>query len=237
MLLSFLIEQQAKLSLMQKELVVLSELKSQCEQFLFEQKKVPSFSSLLNLNNDLSILPHYVLDTDYYPIFHKKQQELSQNEDRALEKIFALFSSPLCDRWKEVLICKGDDQFALRTGFYQDEFDIYQSILMGFQGMTLYTEGLDVYQLQYLTEIARDYSFSLFFVIHNKQELDCVLETDAPYFILSSFDKKNFSKNNTPLYHLSPFVPKTASLFAMGPTDLIKEKKELALLGFSGLIL
>ena len=72
--------------------------------------------------------------------------------------------------------------------------------------------------------------------MHNREELNLVLETDAPYIIFSTYQKKNFSMQVSLLYNLSQFVPKSANLFALSSREILKDKKNLEGLGYSGLI-
>ncbi|MES2613843.1 MAG: hypothetical protein V4591_00340 [Bdellovibrionota bacterium] len=229
MLLEFFLAQQEKITQLQLATQSVDEIKIQCEKITTYKKN--TFSQFLQVSNEIKLIPHRILDEDYAKLFMK-------NSDTFLDDslLFAIFTSPLNDSWKEILACKAEDSFAIRTGFYRNEFDIYQSILFGFQGLTIFVSGLDVFQIQYLTEVAREYAFSLFFVVHDKKELNLVLETDAPYIVFSAFEKKNFSKNTSFLYNLSQFVPKSANLFALAPWEVTKDKKILQELGFCGLI-
>ncbi len=206
---------------------------------MLTQKNIPLLSNFFPSDSkskiQIKIIPHYISSEEYTSLFHISPQ-IDFPEKEKISEIFAVFSSPLNEDWKEVMACKGDEQFAIRTGFYRDEFEIYQSILMGFQGLTIYVAGLDLFQIQYLTEIARDYLFSLFFVVHNKEELNLVLQTDAPYIVFSAYKSKNFSIHTSIFYNLSQFVPKTANLFALAPREVLKNIKNFENLGYSGLI-
>ena len=228
MLLKFLLEQQKKLVENQKQTLPLENIMSQCEPYLSNQNN----NKFLHLLTESNTILHHVLDEEYFNLWKVKSKDGEINVQN--EKIFALFTSPLNENWKEIMATKGDYQFAIRTGFFQDEYEIYHSILMGFQGLSIYVLGLDVYQVQYLTEIAREYSFSLFFIVHNKDELNIVLQTDAPYIVFSSYEAKNFDLNVSFLYKLSQFVPKSANLFAIGNEELVKNKSKLLNLRYSG---
>ena len=253
-MIDFLLESQAKMTIAQKQVCLLDEIKEECLNLIANKKNKSSFSQIIETQDKLKIIPHYIPDEEYAFLFKenkKKSSILSSSHlsspglqmsspgltGGSIENVFALFTSPLNQNWQEAMTCQGDEQFAIRTGFYQDEFDIYQSILMGFQGLTIYVSGLDVFQLQYLTEVARDYSFSLFFVLHNKQELNLILQTDAPYLVFSVFQKKDFSIQNSLLYNLSQFVPKSANLFALATQDVLKDKKSLVEMGYCGVII
>lgn len=235
-MLEFFLSQQEKITRIQKNSHSIDELKEQCEKIILSKNFQSHLPQILDENKELNLIPHFIPDEDYCHLFQNKKSPFNTEKEKLSEKIFALFSSPLSDNWKEIMARKGDGYFALRTGFYQDEYEIYKSILMGFQGLTIYVTGLDCFQIQYLTEVARDFSFSILFVVHNKDELKLVLETDAPYLLFSTFEKKNFSIKSCILYNLSQFVPKTASLFAMSSCHILQDKKILSELGYRGLI-
>lgn len=236
MLLNFLIESQKNITQQEKELQPIEDLKIQCDKIISNKKFIPALPQILAASTEERIIRHHILDPEYFNLFHCMKERKFFQQEKISDNIFALFTSPLDESWKESMACLGDEQFAIRTGFFQDEYEIFKSILMGFHALTIYVTGLDYFQIQYLTEIARDYLFSLFFVIHSKEELNTILETDAPYFVFSTYQKKNFTVNPSLLYNLSQFVPRTANLFALGPSNLVKNKNELADLGYCGLI-
>ena len=234
-MLDFFIQNQAKISSFQKDLLDLEEIKEECLIKVRTKNKLNKLETYIDFSSsEIKLIPQLIPDPDFQKLYKINSFELQREKQDS--SLTSLFSSPLCEKWKESLACKGDNDFLIRSGFYQDEIDIYESILLGFDGLTLYVSGLDIFQIQYLTEVARDYYFSVFFVIHTKAELDIVLKTDAPYFIFSCYEKKNFNIDMSFLYKTSQFVPKSASLFAMVPEEVLKNKSTFKDLGFCGLI-
>jgi hypothetical protein len=234
MTLNFLLSQQNKISVLLKECESIENIKLICEEKFSHSAQLRSCLFKNKLTESFLVINHFIPDKDYHFLFQTTQEEkFIQNLS---DSFLAILTSTLSNSWQDIISRLSDHQFAIRTGFYQDEFEIYNTLLMGFHGMTIYIDGLDIFQIQYLTEIARDYFVTLFFVVHDKYELNLVLETDAPNIVFSTYNKKNFSFNQSILYNLSQFVPTTANLFALGPKYILNDKSNLIELGFNGAI-
>ena len=195
-MLDFFIQNQAKISSFQKDLLDLEEIKEECLIKVRTKNKLNKLETYIDFSSsEIKLIPQLIPDPDFQKLYKINSFELQREKQDS--SLTSLFSSPLCEKWKESLACKGDNDFLIRSGFYQDEIDIYESILLGFDGLTLYVSGLDIF---------------------------------------SCYEKKNFNIDMSFLYKTSQFVPKSASLFAMVPEEVLKNKSTFKDLGFCGLI-
>lgn len=236
MLLDFFLQNQVKISTTEEQIISIEKARSKCQEFLSSQEQNSSFSHFMRDCSDFKKVPHFISDTEYQPIFGKNYQDISV-QSAFQNDVFAIWTCAWNENWKEYLSCKTSSQISIRTGFFQQEWDIYASLLMGFQALTIYTTGLDHFQIQYLTEVGRDYGMAILFVVHNEIELRVVLETDAPYILVSSLHPKNFSHNPQPLIQLSPHIPKTMKAFLLGQTQHLSETTQLEEFGYKGILL
>ena len=233
-ILGFFLDQQKKLTELQIINCPLSDKRKLTDNYYLRNRTRVNFEHKLenlNKNNFLNIstIPHYIMDPDFCNIFHTKCEE---QENMQKEDIYCLFTSPLHENWQETISVKYEDSIILRSGFFNQEYEVYDSILNGFDGMFIYCQNLDKYQIQLLTETAREYHFTLIFIIHNKQELNVVLETDAPYIAISGFKSHNFEVDSTSLFQLANLIPKTANLMAWSHKLDENRKKLLNNIGY-----
>ncbi len=221
-ILNFFLDQQKKLTYIQINECSLYDKKKLADNYFLRNKLKLNFAHKLEYKREQSILsdqkntntifiPHYILDQDFCNLFHTKYKD---HENIQKEDIYCLFTSVLHKKWLETISIKYEDTMILRTGFFNEEYEIYDSILNGFDGMFIYCQGLDKYQIQYLTETAREYQFTLIFIINNKVELQAILETDAPYLAISGYKSHNFEIDTSIFFQLSNLIPKTAILMA-----------------------
>ncbi|WP_338635425.1 hypothetical protein [Spirobacillus cienkowskii] len=217
-LLNFFIEQQKKLTQIQKLDFSLQLKKEQAESLITKNKlnfnfklKIENLLQKNEFSQNFVTIPNYVTDSEFSSFFNTKT---ISSDDILINEIYSLFTSPLQENCNDFLLYKNDDCMVFRSGFFSDEYDLYESMLLGFDGMVVYSYGMDKYKIQLLTEIARDYHFTLMFIVHNKQEIREVLETDAPYIAISGFNPKTFEVDFSHFVHLSQYIPKTTNLIA-----------------------
>ncbi|KAB8031780.1 hypothetical protein [Fluviispira multicolorata] len=210
-MLDFFLSQQNNLTNLKEKNISLELIKEQCEINYFKKENLSSFSQAMKSSCKRKNIPHIILDQEFRTLFSANN---NIKFDAIEENIFSLFTSELSSHWKDLMICKSEESFVIRSGFYTNEYEIYESILFGFNGMMLYCKGLDKFKIQYFTEIGRDFHFSIFFIIQNKTELQTVLETDAPYFAISGFNPLSFSPDYNLLLNISNLIPKTAEIIA-----------------------
>lgn len=203
-------------------------LKKNIFSILIEEKLKKNINPNSPLENYLCI-PNMVLDNSFSTLFNSNENLSSNNIN---DDLYCLFTSPLSDSWKEILLFKPENSFIFRSGFYSQEYEIYDSILNGFDGLFIFCNDQDKYEIQLLTEIARDYLFTLIFVVSNKKQLNTVLETDAPYIAISSLNPITLKQEIQNLIQLANLVPKTATLMAWTKKIDKNEKKLLSQLGY-----
>jgi hypothetical protein len=237
--LHFFLEQQNKIIEFYLKEVSLSEKRNQAEIFYLRKKNLLSFEHQIEsffsheenskIKKNQMIIPNVVLDQSFCDLFR-----VSQNFESSplLNEIYCLFSSPIDFSWKNKIAMKSENSFVFRTGFFNHEYAIYDSILLGFDGLFVYTKNLDHFKIQYLLEVGRDFHFPLIFIVQTKKELQTVLETDAPYFVISGYASLNSRKDLALLCQLSNLIPQNSYLMAFCGHLEKKEKNLLHALGY-----
>jgi hypothetical protein len=107
----------------------------------------------------------------------------------------------------------------LRTGFLSTEFDVLETVALGFQGLCIHARVLDVYEIQLLTEICRDFRITLVAIADSQETLARVLESDCPYAGLWGYDSKSFAPNFSIVSKLSSKVPSSCYRIAFLPSQ------------------
>ncbi|WGL60583.1 hypothetical protein QEJ31_03075 [Pigmentibacter sp. JX0631] len=231
-ILQFFIEQQKKITNYQKHQLSIIDIRRKTEEY-FNKNLIDTCFSLKieqKINSSSSItIPNFISDEDFSKLF---QTERNFNAINTSDDLFCLFTSPISLDWKEYLIHKSNNSLVFRTGFFTEEYEIYESIIHGFNGLILYCFSQDVYEIQLLTEIAREYKFTLIFLIHDKNQLFTVLESDAPYFAISGINSCNFKNNIQNLIKLISFIPSSAKKIAWINKLEKKEKQILQQVGY-----
>ena len=233
-ILSFFLEQQKKITNLKIKECSLFDKKRLADNYFSRNKAKINFqqkleqkleNSIFKKKDNLSsvVIPHLIVDQEFCHLFQAKF-EIQKNIQK--EDIYCIFTSPLSEEWIEVISIKYEDSLIFRTGFFEQEYEIYDSILHGFDGMFVYCQGLDKYKIQYLTETARQYNFTIVFIIHNKYELQTLLDTDAPYLAISGYKAHNFELDTSVFFQLSNLIPKSANLMAWAG-KLKNDKKKL----------
>ncbi|MGY3805270.1 hypothetical protein ACWNT8_14495 [Pigmentibacter ruber] len=231
-ILDFFIEQQKKITNLQKQQLSITEIRKKTDEY-FKKNLIDTCFSLkieqkINTSSWVTI-PNYINDEDFSKLFQTKRNlvELTPSDD-----LFCLFTSPINFDWQQYIIQKSNNSLIFRTGFFTEEYEIYDSILQGFNGLIIYCNMQDVYEIQLLTEIAREYKFTLIFLIHNKKQLFTVLESDAPYIAISGVNSDNFKNNMQNLIQLSSFIPSSAKRIAWINNLEVKDKQILQQVGY-----
>ena len=227
--MQFFIEQQKKITNLQKHHLSITDIRKKTDECFNKNLIDTSFSFKIEqkINTSSSItIPNYISDEDFSNLF---QTERDFNAINTSEDLFCLFTSPISIEWKEY---KSNNSFVFRSGFYTEEYEIYESIIQGFNGLVLYCYSHDVYEIQLLTEIAREYKFTLIFLIHDKKQLFTVLESDAPYIAVSGINSNNFKNDIQNLIKLVSFIPSTARKIAWINKLDPKEKVILQQVGY-----
>jgi hypothetical protein len=74
--------------------------------------------------------------------------------------------------------------FIIRCGFLTQASDILWAADLGFSGIQIHAQGLDLFELQLAIELARDCRLSPVVSVSSFAELELVLQTDAPHIAL-----------------------------------------------------
>ena len=163
-------------SLQQK--MSLSRLKEKAYQSI--KTRLP-LSHTLNLIGKKACFKEYIQD----PLYAEASSCLVSDVYQTTEPIFAVFDKGDADL-EPYFFSDLPSFYIFRSGFFSQEYDIYTSVLKGFQGMFFsLTPDIDLWTLQYFIEIARDINFVLLPVVETERHLELIKETDTPYFMVS----------------------------------------------------
>lgn len=124
--------------------------------------------------------------------------------------------------------------FVMRYGFFESELDIIESALLGYRGIVFFALRLDVYLLQYLTELCRDFKMSCVLVAESEESLDRILQTDCPYIGLWGRNPGDWQLRWDIFESLASRIPSNCYSFAFAPQLTAVQKQRLADLKFCG---
>jgi hypothetical protein len=179
--------------------------------------------------------PEFVFDEEFRSALHKPVRELSALSDA---KGCACFLPPdagilnleigATAQAMEFLAAVPSKIPCIRTGFLSTEFDVWESIALGFNGLCVHARVLDLYEIQLLTEICRDYKTSLIAIADSRETLARVLESDCPYVGLWGYNPNTFAPDFSGLSKMAPKVPSTCQKIAFLPGADAAEMQLLA---------
>lgn len=86
---------------------------------------------------------------------------------------------------------------AIQFGFFTHESDVLQSRICGFDAITIHADVLDLFEMQYIVEVCRDYRMSCILVVSNRNSLENALQTDCPYIAIWAYLSESFAFDNT----------------------------------------
>jgi hypothetical protein len=205
----------------------ISELRALATENLEQRKLQPSrYLSDVFASKKCTPIPEFVFDCDFQvPLKRapRKATALPENGACALflppeQGLFSL-EEESSRTWKEFLNGLSSTQICLRTGFLSTEFDVLETVALGFQGLCVHARVLDVYEIQLLTEICRDYRITLVAIADSQEALARVLESDCPYAGLWGYDSKSFAPSFSLVSKLSSKVPSTCYRMAFLPSE------------------
>ncbi len=216
MLVDFFLEQQRKILELQQAEVTLEILKKSCQKLRsYNTRKISLLKSMAQGFSPV-FFPCYICDEEFRVLFgisqhQKKEVVLPTNVlscvANTYEDMFALFASPLSEFWKSYLVQKRTGAYSIKFGFFQCEYSIYLALSEGFQAITLFTQGLDRYQIQYFTEVGRDAQIDVIFLVQTQQQMLEFLESDAPYMAFLAYEPSSFQVNHTLLSQCAHLIP------------------------------
>jgi hypothetical protein len=115
----------------------------------------------------------------------------------------------------------------VRSGFIQSEYLVYESLLLGYDGVCVHARGLDRYTMQFLLELCRDLGLIFIPLAESRESLDEILETDAPTVGIWSYRARDLQPDWRVFTNLESHIPKNCQTFVFMPRP---NEKELALL-------
>lgn len=249
----FLLEAQSRVTSLQERQYSLIEMRSRAEDFLknvsqkltaplFFQSSVPSKLPMriceFIMGKELQTLFRIVGETE--DEINLENFIKPKNQDTS-----AILLPPgywLRDQWSgceesflqsyATAIAAGNS-FLFRTGFLSSEFEIYESLLLGFRGISMHATTLDEFQIQFLTEVCRDFKMCLIWLVEDKEVLNRVLKTDAPYLAIFLAPDEKGERNLTVLRALAPKIPNSCPKIAFLPGARPNEMKYAYASGFT----
>lgn len=96
----------------------------------------------------------------------------------------------------------------LRKDFIFDPYQVYESRAMGADSLLLIAAILSQHQLNELLSLSREMGMECLVEIHNKSELDMVLQCNARIIGINNRDLTTFNVDLTTTGHLKPLIPK-----------------------------
>jgi hypothetical protein len=107
----------------------------------------------------------------------------------------------------------------VRCGFLSEQAEILMTAELGFSGVQIHAADLDVFQLQFLIELARDCRLTPMVSVENEKQLETVIGTDAPHIILCCMKDSGYEAALRFVQQSIPQLPEncTKSLIT-GPT-------------------
>jgi hypothetical protein len=115
----------------------------------------------------------------------------------------------------------------MRSGFIQSEYLIYESLLLGFDGVCVHARGLDRYTLQFLLELCRDLGLIFIPLAESRESLIEILETDAPTVGIWTYRARDLQPDWSVFTGLESHIPKNCQTFVFMPRP---DEKALSLL-------
>ena len=126
----------------------------------------------------------------------------------------------------------------LRKDFIIDKYQIYESRYYGADAILLIASILTIQQLDQFIETAGSLGMDCLVEIHNKEELDKVLETKTKIIGINNRDLKTFKVDLNTTLSLLRFIPEdkivvSESGISTGNIDQLKDKVDAVLIGSS----
>jgi hypothetical protein len=179
--------------------------------------------------------PEFVFDADFVSLLKKPERAL-----KALSgaKGCACFlppeagilnlEAPSMSTVIEFLSVVPSDMPCIRTGFLSTEFDVWESIALGFNGLCIHARHLDLFEIQFFTEICRDFKMSLVAIAESRETLSRIIESDCPYVGLWGYNVNTFAPDFAALSKMASKVPSTCLKVAFLSGDSHSEVEMLS---------
>ncbi|MCK9267480.1 MAG: indole-3-glycerol phosphate synthase TrpC [Alkaliphilus sp.] len=125
----------------------------------------------------------------------------------------------------------------LRKDFIIDSFQIYQSKVLGTDAILLISTILTKRQLTDFQKIAKVLGLCCLVEVHNKEELDIVLETDAEIIGINNRNLRDFTTDIRNTEDLIKFIPNNKIVISESGINSQKDMDYLKSLGVSGVLI
>lgn len=106
---------------------------------------------------------------------------------------------------------------AVQFGFFTHESDVLQSRICGFDAITIHADVLDLFEMQYVVEVCRDYRMSCVLVVSNRVSLETALQTDCPYIAIWAYHPETFAFDGAFASESVNRFPKTCTPILFAP--------------------
>lgn len=156
------------------------------------------------LGSGLNIIPVHMWDSDLRRCFAQPDADPAADDAAELfNQLNALQTNQLCgllprpgfwmeSSWSEEEItlrdalarARASGALVLRCGFITEQTDVLMAADLGFSGIQIHAAELDLFELQFLIEMARDCRLSPVVSVENSKQMEVVLQTDAPHIAL-----------------------------------------------------
>lgn len=138
------------------------------------------------------------------------------------EELFGLALRPgywLSEEWSEeeeslrraLTHAQNQGAVVFRSGFFTEQADILMTAELGFSGVQIHVADLDLFQLQLLLELSRDCRLSPIISVENEEQLDIVLQTDAPHIALCYLPGSKNDQGIRFLQKALPLIPRNCT--------------------------
>lgn len=133
-------------------------------------------------------------------------------------------------------LTENQSAFLLRFGFFESERDVYETVLLGYQGLTVFVRNLDLYQAQYFAEVGRDFKMSVILMVDSIAALETVLQTDAPYIGVWAYQEGTMQLNWDFVLRALESIPTACMPIVFGPNFTDAQKQMLRSLRCKGIV-
>ena len=100
----------------------------------------------------------------------------------------------------------------LRKEFIIDPLQIEEAHVCGADAILLMASILDVYQLRDFQDIAKEYNIDCLVEVHDENELETVLRTNANLIGINNRNLKDFSMDTETIFRLKKMIPDTIAV-------------------------
>ncbi len=129
-------------------------------------------------------------------------------------------------------IAKKKQALILRCGFVTEQSDVLMAAELGFSGVQIHAAGLDLFELQMLIELARDCRLSPIVSISDTEQMNTMLQTDAPHVALCCLAGEGFEDSIRFVQNALPGIPSNCTKILLAAALEEKEVMNFARLGF-----